>query len=286
MRWWYCLGVLAAAAAAVARGDGGDPDPIRDRLERARAAYRDEVGKARRAALAYLDRLEAQARRAGSKEAIDRLAVERELTEGAVRFPDALPAADRRRLDAARLATEAAYAQSVKDYTRARQDVAATRAEAELEVFRVSAPHGGRVKVVNRHSGKIVAVADGSTADGSPTIQFDYTAGKDQHWRLVPVAEGRFLLRNDQSGTLLTANPADQPGTPIRKRQDGPAAKEQEWEAVPAGKGWFLLRNRATGLCLTVDGASKGNAARLDGAERHGASGTPEQQWRFERVGG
>jgi len=41
--------------------------------------------------------------------------------------------------------------------------------------------------VVNRHSGKVLDVSGGSTADGAVLIQYRDTGGSNQRWTFHPV---------------------------------------------------------------------------------------------------
>ncbi len=60
------------------------------------------------------------------------------------------------------------------------------------------------VKLVNRKSSKIVAVDDGSKADGAKLIQWPYTGGADQNW-IVEEAQGGYIrFRNANSGHYLS----------------------------------------------------------------------------------
>jgi hypothetical protein len=46
---------------------------------------------------------------------------------------------------------------------------------------------GAYYKLVNRHSGKVLSVLGGSTADGARVVQWADTGSLDQQWQLVQI---------------------------------------------------------------------------------------------------
>jgi hypothetical protein len=175
---------------------------------------------------------------------------------------------------------------------KARKDDDAAKAEAELVKLRYTATALGRavgdapVKVFNKHSGRLIAVHEGSKADGAAAIQFEDSGGADQRWVLVPADEDYFLLRSPYSGKYLTRPPRDDRTVVIGRLADGgEAARNQHWRPVPVPgePGWFVLQNRGSGLFLSIDNGSRDNGAGVIQYKFNGANGSADQRWRFEK---
>jgi hypothetical protein len=115
-------------------------DPIKDTLDRARAAYKDAVEKCRQTLLEQLDKREEAARKDGIKKVVDQAKAEREaFTERGELPKGAAAAAYRKGLKTAAVAMEAAYQTAIKEYTRAREDGKAQAVEREMKQFKAEA---------------------------------------------------------------------------------------------------------------------------------------------------
>ncbi|SDZ46309.1 Ricin-type beta-trefoil lectin domain-like, partial [Micromonospora pattaloongensis] len=53
--------------------------------------------------------------------------------------------------------------------------------------FRLADSDGGHIRLVSRHSGKVVEVQGASTADGANIVQYADWNGANQQWQLVRV---------------------------------------------------------------------------------------------------
>ncbi|MGW2306180.1 glycosyl hydrolase family 95 catalytic domain-containing protein [Streptomyces sp. NPDC001809] len=122
----------------------------------------------------------------------------------------------------------------------------------------------GTYRVVNRASGQVLDVADESTGNGASVIQWPWSGGANQQWRLAPNHDGTFRLSNVHSGKVL-----DNPGTSTTPGQaldqwtdtDSP---NQWWDLVSAGAGGrYHLINRASGLRASVENGSTDDGARI-----------------------
>jgi hypothetical protein len=122
---------LAAAGAALA----DDKDPVRDKLAAARAAYDNEMKQVQKQTGDWLDKREAAARKAGDKKLLDQVKDERKAFTEGEEMPRAAPAALRQKPAAARKAMDAAYAEAVKAYTKAKRDEEAAAVEAAWKAF-------------------------------------------------------------------------------------------------------------------------------------------------------
>ncbi|MFO0797129.1 MAG: RICIN domain-containing protein [Gemmataceae bacterium] len=282
--------LAAALAAFVHAAPAQDPaDPVRKKLDAAREAYNRELLKYQTGAVDWFNKQEEAARVRGDKKLLDAAVAQRAAYTAGGDLPPAAPKALRTHLDNPRKALEAAYADGIKSYVKARQDAAAAAAEAELVKLRYTATPLGRavgsapVRLVNKHSGRIAAVAEGSKEPGSAVIQYDDTGGGDQRWTLVPADEDYFLIRNNLSGLYVTRPARDDRHVEIAKLADGEAARNQHWRpiAVPGEAEWFVVQSRGSGKYLSIDNGSREPGARVIQYKFNGPSGTADQWWRF-----
>ncbi|MCD4852623.1 RICIN domain-containing protein [Arthrobacter sp. AK01] len=138
------------------------------------------------------------------------------------------------------------------------------------------------VKLVNRNSGKVMDVDGQSHNNGAAVIQWPWSGGANQKWKLVSVHDGSFRLTSVMSGKVLD-NPASSTtsGQQLDQWSDtyGP---NQWWRLVPTDNGqYYRLVNVSSGLCLDVKDGSSSNGARLVQAT---ATGSSSQEWGLEPV--
>jgi hypothetical protein len=282
-----CLLLVTFAAPS----PGQDGDPVRKKLDAAREAYNREVLRYNTAVIDWFDKQEAAARAKGDKKLVDLAAAQRKTYTSGGDLPAAAPKALRTQLDAPRKALEAAFADGIKSYVKARKDDEAAAAEAELVKLRYTATSLGRavgdlpVRVFNKHSGRLIATHEGSKAEGVSAIQYDDTGGADQRWKLVPADDDFFLIQNRYSGMYLGKTLKDDRAVVMGKLYEGDAVKHQHWRPVPvAGEaGWYHVQNRASGKYLSVDNGSRDAGAGLIQYKFNGPTGSADQWWRFEK---
>jgi uncharacterized repeat protein (TIGR01451 family) len=118
-----------------------------------------------------------------------------------------------------------------------------------------------RYKFLNRRSGMLLSVYQGSTAAGA---QLDAEADSvaptlSQQWRITSNGDGYFQfasLKPSASNTtnvLDDSNGATSAGNLIVQSPAG-TAQELEWDAVSVGNGYFSFVNRSSGLVLDMNG--------------------------------
>ncbi|WP_405851927.1 RICIN domain-containing protein [Streptomyces sp. NBC_00090] len=172
----------------------------------------------------------------------------------------------------ASLSTAAPVAASpLGDHARKLTLTAGTRTQITVGML------SGSYRVVNRASGKVLDVANESTGNGAAVIQWPWTGGANQQWRLRPDYDGSFRLANVHSGKVL-----DNPGTSMTSGHaldqwtdtDSP---NQWWKLVPSGtSGHYHLVNVASGLYAGVENASADDGARILQLSADGSAG---QEW-------
>ncbi|MFF9148579.1 RICIN domain-containing protein [Streptomyces sp. NPDC014861] len=135
----------------------------------------------------------------------------------------------------------------------------------------------GTYRLVNRVSGKVLDVADESTGNGAPVIQWPWTGRPNQRWRLSPNHDGSFRLVNVHSDKVLD-NPgaSTTAGEPLDQWTDTDAPN-QWWKLVPAGtSGHHHLVNGSSGLYAAVENGSADDGARI---VQRPADGSAAQEW-------
>ncbi|MBI2393904.1 MAG: RICIN domain-containing protein [Deltaproteobacteria bacterium] len=135
-----------------------------------------------------------------------------------------------------------------------------------------------------KHSGKLLDVAWGSTADGANVHQWARNGTAAQRFRFEPVEGGFYVIRALVSGKVL-----DVEG---RKTSEGANVQQwsywggenQQWRLEPAGDGFYYLRARHSGMYLDVAWASKADGANV--AQVRHYVGSDAQKWRLLPVSG
>ncbi|OWK38117.1 hypothetical protein [Fimbriiglobus ruber] len=124
-----CVVTFAFAAAALR---AADDDPVRVKLERAKATFQAAQEKYQANVTGWLDKREAAARQAGDKKVVDQVKAERQTFTDTGELPKTAPAALKTQFVSARSALEAAYQSAVREYTKAKKDDEATALETEM----------------------------------------------------------------------------------------------------------------------------------------------------------
>ncbi|WP_029069505.1 pectate lyase [Jonesia quinghaiensis] len=116
----------------------------------------------------------------------------------------------------------------------------------------------------NRQSGKVMEVADWSTADGGVIQQFTRNDGAWQQWRFKSVGSGWYVLENRHSGKVVDLwenKTAD--GTPFRQFTAHNGVNQQFKLADSNGGAHKRLINNASSKALTVTDRSKADFATV-----------------------
>jgi hypothetical protein len=157
--------VSLVGIACVASGD--DKDPIKDKLLAAKTAYDTEMQQVRKQTEDWLVKREDAARKAGDKKLVDQIKLEREtFEESGGGPPKTAPAALKQKYERATKALDAAYAEAVKAYTKAKKDDEAASVEAAWKVFK----EGNGIDLLALVDPKTHTVAGECKKDGTALI--------------------------------------------------------------------------------------------------------------------
>jgi lysophospholipase L1-like esterase len=120
----------------------------------------------------------------------------------------------------------------------------------------------GTIKLVNRNSGKVLAVSASSTADGAAVVQQTDTGATSQRWDVVDAENGYVKLVNRNSGKLLdvSGRSTADGGAVTQYRDTG--GTNQHWQLV-SSDGYSKLVNRNSGKVLEVNARSTAEGSSI-----------------------
>ncbi len=153
-----------------------DDDPVKLKLDKAKAAYDAAMDKARNAVGEYFDKREEAARKDGNKKLVDEIKVERKAFDEKDEPPSAAPAALKQKFAAARMSMENAYVLAVKEYTKAKMDDEAAIVESELVAFKAGLPGSDKRRRWVYDKGEF-------RMTGKDTWEEKYPNGKSFHYK-------------------------------------------------------------------------------------------------------
>jgi hypothetical protein len=129
----FALGVSVLLAQSSPAAD----DPITVKLDKAKAAYDEQLDKLRDGLVKSLEEKEETARKSGNKKLVDQLKAEREAFEVRGELPKSVPTGNYLRdTKSARTTLELAYTAAIKEYVKAKKDDEAAAAERDLAAFK------------------------------------------------------------------------------------------------------------------------------------------------------
>jgi arabinogalactan endo-1,4-beta-galactosidase len=144
-------------------------------------------------------------------------------------------------------------------------------------------------KFVNRSSGEILSVYQGSTTAGA-LLSAEANSGSpslSQQWRITSNLDGYFQVASLNPGAGNTTNALDDSGASTTSgtaivQSVASSATEQEWTVLSVGGGYFSLVNRLSGMALDTSGGSGALAGFVVQEPQSGSAQT--QQWQIVAV--
>lgn len=138
---------------------------------------------------------------------------------------------------------------------------------------------GGRYRLTNRSSGKVLDDANGATADGNNVQQWEDLSNTAQRWTINDLGNGYYQLINVISGKALnvaSASTADGANVDI---STATGANNQQWNIVNVGPSTYKLIARHSGKALDLANASPANGANI---RQWSDNGLDAQKWVLE----
>lgn len=249
------LAVLALSVSA-ARLTANQDDPVKTKLDKAKAAFNAEFAKLERGLDDALEKAETAARKKGDKVALDRIKLERTTLELALVFPKSTPQAISQKLSTARGTLESAYALAVKEYTKASKDDKAAEVQKELEQFKKAGIVPRYYTISNINSGLVLSAAKESADRAVALVQVKNTNKAYQQWSFVTTANPEiFFIKNRASGHFVNLAGALKDGGPLHLwSEDG--GDHNYWTPVREGL-YFTFKSPTSKNYLSVADASK-----------------------------
>ncbi|MEO6083560.1 MAG: RICIN domain-containing protein, partial [Umezawaea sp.] len=138
-----------------------------------------------------------------------------------------------------------------------------------------SGPAPGNYRVVARHSGKPLAIAGNSTADGAKAVQQSGTPT----WTLSSVQGGAaYTLRYTATGKMLDVNGHSTTAGVQLQQWTATGGANQQWQLRPTGDGYYTIVGYESGLLADVNGNSTADGAAV---MQQTANGGANQQWQL-----
>ncbi|MEV8436118.1 RICIN domain-containing protein [Actinosynnema sp. NPDC051121] len=135
-------------------------------------------------------------------------------------------------------------------------------------------PAPGTYRIVNRNSGKPLAIAGNSTADGAKAVQQTGNAT----WSLATAQGGAYTLRYTPSGKMLDVNGSSTTAGLQLQQWSANGGTNQQWYLRPTGDGYYSVVSVASGLAADVYGLSTSDGAQVvQWSPNNGAN----QQWQL-----
>jgi len=144
-------------------------------------------------------------------------------------------------------------------------------------------------KLVNRSSGKILSVYQGSNSPGT-LLDAGVDSGSpslSQQWRITSNLDGYFQVASLTPGAGNTINALEDSGGSttsgtgiVQSLTNG--STEQEWTILSVGNGYFSLVNRLSGMTADTSGGSGALAGFVVQEAQSGSAQT--QQWQIVAV--
>ncbi|MGW3890431.1 RICIN domain-containing protein [Micromonospora chokoriensis] len=134
-------------------------------------------------------------------------------------------------------------------------------------------PAPGTYRIVNRNSGKPLAIAGNSTADGAKAVQQSGTPT----WT-ISTTQDAYTVRYNASGKLLDVNGGSTTTGLQLQQWTANGGTNQMWYLRPTGDGYYTIVSRNSGLVADVYGAATSDGAQV---VQWSATGGTNQQWQF-----
>ncbi|MFE2710040.1 glycosyl hydrolase family 95 catalytic domain-containing protein [Streptomyces mirabilis] len=139
----------------------------------------------------------------------------------------------------------------------------------------------GAFRLVNRRSGKVLDIKDGSTADGATAIVWAWSGGINQQWRFQPNHDGSFRLVSVKSGKVLESPGGSTTKGQVLDQWTDNSATHQWWKVVPTSGGYCRLVNVKSGLCADAENGATADGTRIIQWSTDGGS---NQEWQIVAV--
>jgi len=137
----------------------------------------------------------------------------------------------------------------------------------------------GIYRIVNRKSGKVLDVANQSTANGANVQQWGWNGGNNQRWCITHLGNNQYKIIGVQSGKALDVNASSTADGANVQIWTYSGANNQRWTITATSGGYYSIRAVHSGKALDVAGQSTADGANV---QQWSYWGGDNQQWKFE----
>ena len=139
---------------------------------------------------------------------------------------------------------------------------------------------GGKYKIVNRNSGKVLAVVSDSTSNGADVIQWSDNGKTSQQWVITDEGNGYKIMNVNANKALdVSENSVKDGGDVIIWSDNG--HNNQRWNIQNVGGGYVTIKNVNSGKNLDVEKESTSDGADVI---QWGNNGNSNQQWKLVAI--
>jgi endoglucanase len=114
----------------------------------------------------------------------------------------------------------------------------------------------GTYRIVARHSGKVLGVAGGSTADGADITQYANSGATNQQWNVVSLGSGAYSIRAVHSGKAMDLSGSSTADGGDINQYTYSGGNNQRWRIESVGSGYYHIVSVASNKCVDVPGSS------------------------------
>jgi hypothetical protein len=139
----------------------------------------------------------------------------------------------------------------------------------------------GTYRIINRNSGKVLDVANKSTANGANVHQWTWLNGTNQQWNVIDIGNGQYNIVGVQSAKYLdvaSASTADGANVEIWQSTGG---NNQKFTFTVTDSNYFRITAVHSGKVLEVAGGSTADGANV---QQWTWTGAYNKQWKLVPV--
>lgn len=140
----------------------------------------------------------------------------------------------------------------------------------------------GRYTLINKHSGKVIDVANFSSDNGAYINQWQNNLSANQQWDLTDLGNGYYSLIAAHSGKSLDVYGWNSENGAEARQWEYTAATNQQWQIEAQGNDYYRVTSRYSGKALDVSGSSLEDGGSIGFWDFHAGD---NQLWGFQLVG-
>jgi hypothetical protein len=134
----------------------------------------------------------------------------------------------------------------------------------------------GTYRLIAKHSGKALTVADGSTAAGAAIQQSTHSGSDSQRFAIQSLGSGIYTITNCKSGKIVEVSGASTDDGAAVKQWDSNQGDNQRWRIINLRNGDYRLENVKSGKVLDVSSSSTADGAKI---QQWYWNGSDAQKW-------